>query len=107
MAAQHRSLTEFNPENNCITLYLERASPYFIANDVAEEKQVAIPLSSIGPPPCALLSDLFAQEKPSSKTFKQISQVLANHYKAQQGIIAERFHFYKRDQASRRVDCRI
>ena len=100
MSAQHGSLSEFNPENDRIASYLERASLYFTANDVAREKQVAVLLSSIGPSTYALLSDLFAPEKPSTKTFKQISEALESHYEPQCVIIAERFHFYKRDQAA-------
>ena len=95
MAAQHETLNEFSPENNCITSYLERASLYFTANEVAGEMQVAVLLSSIGLSTYALLSDLFVPEKPSSKAFKKISEVLENHYNPQHVIIAEQFHFIR------------
>jgi len=100
MATQHGCLREFHPETDRITSYLERATLYFAANEVPGPKQVAVLLSSIGVPTYALLSDLFGPDKPSSKTFKQISEALVNHYEPQRVIIAERFHFHKRDQAA-------
>ena len=100
MATQHGCLEEFHPETDRITSYLEHASLYLAANEVPTSKQVAVLLSSIGAPTYTLLSDLFVPEKPSSKTFEQISRVLVNHYEPQRIIIAERFHFYKRDQAA-------
>ena len=100
MATQQGSLREFNPETDRISSYLERASLYFSANDIAGAKHVAVLLSSIGPRTNVLLSDLFASDKSSSKSFKQISEALINHYKPQRVTIAERFHFHKSDQAT-------
>ena len=97
MAAQHGSLREFIPVDDCILSYLERVLLYFTANDVAGVKQVVVLLSSIGPTTYALLNDLFAPEKPSSKNFKQIFEAFANHYEPQRVIIAEKFHFHKRN----------
>jgi len=96
MATQHGCLREFHPETDRITSYLERASLYFTANEFPGPKQVAVLLSSIGVPTYALLSDLFGPDKPSSKTFKQISEALVNHYEPQRVIIAERFHFHRK-----------
>ena len=79
MAAQHRSLREFNPADDSISSYLKCASLYFTANEVAGVKQVVVLLSSIDPTIYALLSDLFEPEKPSSKNLKQISEALVNH----------------------------
>ena len=100
MATQHGRLREFHPETDRITSYLERASLYFAANKFPGPKQVVVLFSSIGVPTFALLSDLFGPDKPSSKTFKQISEARVNHYEPQRVIIAERFHFHKRDQAA-------
>ena len=107
MATQHGRLREFHPETDRITSYLERASLYFAANEVPGPKQVAVLLSSIGVPTYALLSDLFGPDKPSSKTFKQISEALVNHYEPQRVIIAERFYFHRKGPGCWRVDCRL
>ena len=45
------------------------------------------------------VSDLFVLEKPSLKSFMQISKELVNHYEPERVIIAGRFHFHKMDQA--------
>ena len=47
----------------------------------------------------ALLSDLLAPEKPSSKSVEQLTQVLVKHYNPKPVVIAERFQFYRRNQA--------
>ena len=41
-------LTEFDPKSDSITAYVEIVTLYFQANEVAEEKQVAVFLSAIG-----------------------------------------------------------
>ena len=107
MATQHGRLREFHPETDRITSYLERASLYFAANKFPGPKQVAVLFSSIGVPTFALLSDLFGPDKPSSKTFKQISEALVNHYEPQRVIIAERFYFHRKGPGCWRVDCRL
>ena len=100
MASQHGRLREFHPETDSIKAYLERVSLYFTANDVQEDKKVAVLLSSIGAPTYSLLSDLVAPATPSSKSFENISEALRNHYEPKRVVIAERFHFHKRDQAA-------
>ena len=47
----------------------------------------------------ALLSDLLAPDKRSSKTVDQLTQVLVKHYEPKLVIIAERFQFHRRNQA--------
>ena len=86
---QHECLREFHPDTDHITSYLERASLYFAANEFPGPNQVVVLLSLIGVPTYALLSDLFGPDKPSSKTFKQISEALVNHYEPQSVIIAK------------------
>ena len=100
MATQHGKLGEFHPESDSIKAYLERVSLYFTANDVQNAKKVSVLLSSIGAPTYALLSDLVAPDLPSTKSFKEISETLRHHYEPKRVVIAERFHFHKRDQAA-------
>ena len=57
-------LQEFQPESETIAAYLERASLYFQANSIAEEKQVAVFLSVIGVKKYSLLCSLTAPERP-------------------------------------------
>ena len=55
---------EFKPEKECIAAYLERLQLFFIANSIAEGKQVATLLSVVGTKTYALLRDLLAPTKP-------------------------------------------
>ena len=98
MATQHGRLREFHPESDSVKAYLERTTLYFTANDVPDDKQAAVLLSTIGAPTYALLSDLVAPDAPSRKSFAEIGTALCAHYEPKRVVIAERFHFHKRDQ---------
>ena len=78
--------------------YIERLEQFFLVNEVKEEKQVPALLSLIGGKTYALLKSLVAPDKPSSKSFADLSTILKNHYSPKTIVIAERFKFYKRDQ---------
>ena len=56
-------------------------------------------LSSIGTSTYSLLSDLLSPETPSVKSLAEISAALHKHFETKQAVIAERYHFYKRDQS--------
>ena len=100
MAAKHGSLREFHPGTDSIKSYLKRVSLYFTANDIQVGKRVALLLSVIGDQTYTLVCDLFAPDTPSSKSLEEITAALRNHYEPTQVVIAERFHFHKRDQAA-------
>ena len=97
--AQFRTLKEFYPDFESVKVYPERVQLYFEANEVPEDKQVPILLSSIGSSTYMLLSDLLAPAVPKSKTLAEISVVVWRHYEPKRAVIAERFHFHKHDQA--------
>ena len=48
----------------------------------------------------ALLSSLLAPTKPRDKSFKDLADTLRQHFYPKPIVIAERYHFYKRDQAA-------
>ena len=80
MAKQYGQLQEFKPASESINSYLERASLYFAANDVADGKKVPVLLSSIGASTYAILSDLLAPAEPGKKSFDKISTALCSHF---------------------------
>ena len=92
------TLKEFNSDNESVKSYLERVDLYFRANSVEEDKQVPILLSSIGSATYTLLSDLLAPATPGTKLLEVITTTLRKHYEPKRAVIAERFHFHKRDQ---------
>ena len=66
-------LKEFDPENEKFTEYLERVQLYFTANSIAEDKQVAVLLTSVGRKAYALLNSLLSPTKPQEKSFAKLS----------------------------------
>ena len=88
----------FNSDNERITTYLERVELFFVANEVKEDKQVATLLSVIGSKTYALLSDLLAPIKPADKPLKDLKEALQTHFEPKPVVIAERFHFHRRNQ---------
>ena len=98
--AQFGQLPAFYPETEKIAAYLERVELFFAANDIKPDKRVAIFLSSVGGKMYSLLRDLLATVKPSEKQLEGLFAALKTHYEPQPLIIAERFYFYKRNQAA-------
>ena len=78
--------------------YLDRLVMFFQANDVPSEKHVPALLSLIGSRCYALLKGLTAPDNPSSKSFKELTDLLAAHFTPKPLVIAERFRFYRRSQ---------
>ena len=94
------SLAEFKPDSERIEAYLERVQLFFDANGIKDDKQVAILLTVIGSNIYALLSSLLAPTKPREKSFQELSETLRHHFDPKPLVIAERFHFHRRNQAS-------
>jgi len=92
-------LGEFDPGSEEISTYLERMQLYMEANNVADDKKVAVLLTVIGPKNFALLKSLVAPANPRDKTFEELIVQLKTHFEPKPVIIAERFHFYRRSQA--------
>ena len=80
MAGKYGHLKEFLPHEDSIGAYLERASVYFVANGIEEDKWVPILLSWIGTWIYSLLCDLVAPVVPDTLPFDRISEVLTSHF---------------------------
>ncbi len=93
------SLREFNDKEEEWESYIERLEQYFIANNVEADKKVAVLISTVGANTYALMKDILAPTKPHTKTFAELTSVLKSHLSPEPITIAERFRFYKRDQA--------
>ena len=73
---------------------------FLVANSIEEDKQVPVILSVLGGKVYALLRDLLAPAKPSDKSFDDLSDVLTKHLESKPVVIAKRFHFHRRNQAT-------
>ena len=91
---------EFQPDNESISAYLERVSLFFEVNGIAEERQAAWLLNVMGAKTYSLVRALVAPDEPKSKSVEQLTQVLKQHYEPKRLVIARRFYFHRRDQAT-------
>ena len=95
------TIKEFNPQVEKFSTYYERVDLYFTANGIAANKQVPVFLTVIGSKTYALLEDYLAPAKPKSKTLQELKDILSTHFEPEPLLIAERFHFHKRNQKER------
>ena len=102
MAANHMfgHIQEFQPDSDSINAYIERMNLFFVANDVPDEKKVAVFLNVIGGKTYALLRSLLSPQLPQSKSYSELVDSLKRHYEPKPLVIAERFHFHRRNQAA-------
>lgn len=92
-------LGTFKPEEEEWSNYEERMDEFFIVNKIKDDRaKVALFLTSAGSEHYGLLKNLLSPDKPSSKKYDEIIQVLKEHFEPKPLIIAERFKFHKRDQ---------
>jgi len=73
---------------------------FFKANGINEDKQVPVLLTVIGSTTYDLLSDLVTPKKPRDLLIVELAEQLCRHFDPKPLVIAERFHFHKRAQAS-------
>ncbi|KAK3085126.1 hypothetical protein FSP39_024809 [Pinctada imbricata] len=71
---------------------------YFAVNDIDSEKKVPALLTLIGGKTYGLLRNLTAPDKPSTKTYAVITELLQKHLSPKPLVIAERYRFHKRNQ---------
>ena len=64
--------------------YIERVEQFFKANEISEEKQVAVLLTVIGASTYSLLKSLLAPQSPSSKNLETLVNTLKNHFSQKQ-----------------------
>ena len=79
----------FDETNDNWNAYVERIEQYFIANEIKDNKQVAVMLSLMGNKTYGSLSNLAAPTKPSSLSFKTIVETLQKHLSPRPLLIAE------------------
>ena len=77
--------------------YTERLGHFFAANGITDvNKQRSILLSEVGPTTYALISSLVSPEKPGSKSFTDLVELLKKHFNPDPSEIVERYKFHTR-----------
>ena len=89
-------LKEFDRAKESFEAYIERLESFMKANGVKEENKVAVLLTVIGPETYGLLRNLLTPEKPDSKEYEELVDILKGHLHPKPLVIAERFNFHNR-----------
>ena len=92
------AIKDFDPEVDRIVPYLERVQLYLLANQVEAETKVPAFLSIIGGRAYGVLRDLLAPALPQDTSLERLVATLKKHYEPSKVVIAERFHFHRREQ---------
>ena len=88
-------MNSFDTAEESWETYSERLEQYVLANDIQQDKQVPSLLSLIGGKNYSLLRNLIAPDKPSTKAYAELRDILKNHFCPKPLVIAERFFFTK------------
>ena len=101
MAASSRTIGHmqaFDAANESVTAYLERFQLFVTVNSIEDDKLVPTLLTVVGSAHYTLLRGLVAPKMPKDLTFDQLKETLKKHFDPEPILIAERFHFYQRNQ---------
>ncbi len=95
--ALHGTFGEFNAAVEYWTAYSDRLEQYLLANDVQDAtRRRAILQSGCGAPTYKLIRSLVAPNKPSDHTFKQLVDLLKNHYLPKISVTMQRYRINTR-----------
>lgn len=98
MAALFGQITAFEESNEQWATYIERFEHFVAANDIKDDKRVAVLFSVMGSDTYGLLRSLIAPRKPGEMEYADIVATLQEHFAPKPLVIGERFRFHKRDQ---------
>ncbi|XP_061728709.1 uncharacterized protein LOC133533696 [Cydia pomonella] len=93
-------IAPFDMNKDCWDLYVERLEQYFIANSVSDTVKVATLITVIGSDAYELMVNLCTPARPATKTFDQLKAIMKSHLQPKPSVLAERFKFRQRRQAS-------
>lgn len=91
-------ISEFKVHSDDWKLYVERLEQYFLVNKIAVELQVPTLITVMGADAYEFLVNLCTPEKPKTKTFAQISDIMGRHLQTKPSELAERYKFRHRKQ---------
>lgn len=95
---EHENWT-FNPKKEDWETYIERLELYLEVKEVKAEKRTAHLLTKVGMETYKLIRELCAPVKPKDKKFKDIVELIKNHYNPKRNEAMERCKFQKVSQA--------
>jgi len=95
--ATHGTVSQFHPQKESWTTYIERLNHYFVANDVEDvEKKRSILLSACGPATYKLIRSLVETGTLETTSYADIVKLVKAYYEPTPSIIIKRFQFNTR-----------
>ncbi|CAK1589460.1 unnamed protein product [Parnassius mnemosyne] len=91
-------ISEFKVATDNWKLYVERLEQFFVVNKISSELHVPTLITVMGAESYELLVSLCTPEKPTSKTFLELTKILENYLQPKPSELAERFKFRQRKQ---------
>ena len=79
-------------------MYVERFELFLAANGVPDSRKVPLFLTVLGGSTYVLLHNLVAPNSPKDVDYSDLVTTLRAHFESKPLIIAQRFHFHRRDQ---------
>ena len=92
------AMDKFNPDTDDWSAYVERLDSFFLANEIKDEKKVALLVTVLGTKSYSLLRNIIAPAKPVDKTYEQLVGAIKSYLDLKPTVIAERFRFHRQDQ---------
>ena len=98
-------MADFRFEEFCVAKphlfdsYVERLDCMFAARETAEDKKSAVLLSVVGADVYQIARNLTSPALPSTKSYSELTTLLAAYFKPKVNVVAQRFRFHKRQQA--------
>ena len=87
--ALHSSMGELPPNEEQWLTYVERLQHYCMANDVVEDKKLAVLFSVCGP--YKLIKNLALPRNPSDLSFDSVVDLVKEHYRPKPSVTVQRF----------------
>ena len=100
-----RAVEEFDQENERFSAYYGSVLLFFGASGIDAEKHVPVFLSLLGAKVYSLVRDLVVPTLPQETSLEELGRVLKTHFEPTPSIIAQRFHFYRRNQRNEKAIC--
>ena len=99
MSTRIGNLSAYEAKEQSWEEYCEILEQYFEANDIDDgDKQRAILISVVGPATYKLMKNLLSPEKPASKTYTQLKELMQNHFCPKPSEIVQRYKFDSRSR---------
>lgn len=89
------SLEPFNEAATSWESYTERIEQFFSLNNVPDEKKTSFLLMCIGQKSYDILRDICQPDKPATKGYENLVELMKNHLQPKPSVMSERYKFHK------------